>query len=350
MKSEEAQIKGSSLEKPLRITEQAWPEGTVPVVSVFSWAYNHAQFIRESIESILMQETTFPVEIIIHDDASTDGTAEIIREYESKHPQLFRNILQKENQWSQGKSVMDPLFLSPRGEFVALTHGDDYWICKEKLQKQVEILEVNPDYTLVSHFTKWIDAQGNFLMEDWGRNNSYPDEVKEYVINDVIKYAFAHPNTWVYRQVDFDDDFLEYFKCLPYGDDTLCFYLLNRGKKGLSIGKIWSVYRRHGGGVWSAISDFHRKCQDLVYYSCQKKKYYKMFHQEFELLIKEKRNEITNLLYPQLRNMHLYDFTSNLFYIKKYHSRYFNFTSEFFILSKRCILAGFKQLAIKFKP
>ena len=93
------------LEKPVRITDQIWPEGTGPALSVFSWVFNHANYIHQSIQSILNQETSFPVEIIIHDDASTDGTAKIILEYEKKYPQLFRNILQKDNQWSQGKAL-----------------------------------------------------------------------------------------------------------------------------------------------------------------------------------------------------------------------------------------------------
>jgi glycosyltransferase involved in cell wall biosynthesis len=98
-----------------------------------------------------MQETTFPVEIIIHDDASNDGTAEIIREYEKKYPQLFRNILQEENQWSQGKSIMQPLVTAPRANLIALTHGDDYWISSNKLEKQHNALKVNPDAVLCLH-------------------------------------------------------------------------------------------------------------------------------------------------------------------------------------------------------
>jgi glycosyltransferase involved in cell wall biosynthesis len=135
------------LDNPIKITEQNWPEGTQPVVSVFSWVYNHIDYIRESIESILEQKTTFPVEIILHDDASNDGTAEIIKEYEKKYPKLFKNILQKKNQWSQGNSVMSPLFEKPKGKYIALTHGDDYWTDPYKLQKQVEILESNNQYS-----------------------------------------------------------------------------------------------------------------------------------------------------------------------------------------------------------
>ena len=102
MKSEETQINGPRLEKPVRISEQVWPDGTVPVVSIFCITYNHVNFIRDAIEGFLIQQTSFPVEIFIHDDASTDGTAEIVKKYAEKYPTLFWTVLQKENQWSKG--------------------------------------------------------------------------------------------------------------------------------------------------------------------------------------------------------------------------------------------------------
>ena len=95
--------KSGSLSAPVRITGQVWPEGMVPVVSICCITYQHVNFIREAVEGFLMQETTFPVEIIIRDDASTDGTAEIVREYQEKYPQLIRTILHTENQSSKGK-------------------------------------------------------------------------------------------------------------------------------------------------------------------------------------------------------------------------------------------------------
>jgi len=85
------------LENPVRITEQKWPEGTQPVVSIFCITYNHEKYIRDAIEGFLMQETTFPVEIFIHDDASSDKTQQIIHEYQERYPWLFKIIFQKEN-------------------------------------------------------------------------------------------------------------------------------------------------------------------------------------------------------------------------------------------------------------
>jgi len=139
------------LDHPVQITDQFWPEGTVPIVSICCITYNHEKFIREAIEGFLMQETTFPVEIIIHDDASTDGTRDIIREYETKHPQLFRLILQKENQHSKGKKITPSVLAVAHGEFIAMCEGDDFWFDPNKLQKQVEFLEENQSYSLCGH-------------------------------------------------------------------------------------------------------------------------------------------------------------------------------------------------------
>lgn len=123
---------------------------TEPLVSICCITYNHEDFIKDSIEGFLMQRTTFPIEIIIHDDASTDRTAEIIQEYARQHPDLFITILQKENQYSQGIRPF-PNFVFPRarGKYIALCEGDDYWIDPLKLQKQVDFLEKHQEYSLI---------------------------------------------------------------------------------------------------------------------------------------------------------------------------------------------------------
>lgn len=136
------------LSEPIPINEQVWPEGTLPLVSICSITYNHEPFIRECLEGFLMQKTTFPVEIIIHDDASTDKTAEIIKEYELKYPNLFKPIYQVENQFSKKQGSIYARFVYPKakGKYIAICEGDDYWIDPLKLQKQVDFLEANPEY------------------------------------------------------------------------------------------------------------------------------------------------------------------------------------------------------------
>jgi glycosyltransferase involved in cell wall biosynthesis len=235
------------LPHPVRITEQTWPDGTVPVVSVFSWAYNHVEFIRESIDSILMQETTFPVEIIIHDDASTDGTANIIREYEGKYPQLFRNILHLDNQHSCGRSVMEALFAIPKGNFIALTHGDDYWTNPHKLQTQADYLSKWPSCAGCFHRARVVDDKGSVIQEEFFVADQEHYDFKSCLTVLSKQYATCsmmvrtetvrNPSAWLRRKPV--DMFLE-LQVARYG--TIAF-----------IDKNMADYRRHGGGVWSCI-------------------------------------------------------------------------------------------------
>lgn len=152
------------LPKPVKITEQVWPEGTVPVVSIHCLAYNHANYIRDAIEGFLMQETTFPVEILIHDDASTDGTAEIVRAYQQRHPRLFRTVFQVENQLSKGIEgkvrIRESIRGLVRGKFTAYCEGDDFWISPQKLEIQVASLQAHPEAYLSYGAHLVVDEQG----------------------------------------------------------------------------------------------------------------------------------------------------------------------------------------------
>ena len=116
------------------------------IVTVICVTYNHAAYIRDALEGFVMQKTDFPFEVLVHDDASTDGTADIVREYEKKYPGIIRGIYQKENQYSKGVAISKE-FIYPqvRGKYVALCEGDDYWTDPLKLQKQVDALEAHPE-------------------------------------------------------------------------------------------------------------------------------------------------------------------------------------------------------------
>lgn len=126
--------------------------GSEVKVTVLCLAYNHAKYIRDALEGFVSQETGFPFEVIVHDDASTDGTADIIREYQSRYPDIIKPIFQKENQYSKGiciqKEILFPLI---KGDYVALCEGDDYWTDPHKLLKQVQALESNPGADICSH-------------------------------------------------------------------------------------------------------------------------------------------------------------------------------------------------------
>ncbi|MBD3843746.1 MAG: glycosyltransferase family 2 protein [Campylobacterales bacterium] len=130
-----------------------------PVVSVCCIAYNHELYIEDALEGFLIQETDFPFEIIIHDDASTDKTADIIREYSSAYPNIIKPIFQTENQFSMNFHLpFINTFNTSCGEYIALCEGDDYWISSEKLQKQVELMRQYPDINISFHPAYKVDG------------------------------------------------------------------------------------------------------------------------------------------------------------------------------------------------
>lgn len=121
-------------------------------VSVICTAYNQETYIRDALESFIRQKTNFDYEVIVHDDASTDRTAEIIAEYARKYPDLIKPIFQKENQYSQGINMeLKHILPQVKGQYIALCEGDDYWIDENKLQLQVDFLDQNPGYSACVH-------------------------------------------------------------------------------------------------------------------------------------------------------------------------------------------------------
>lgn len=121
------------------------------LVSIHCITYNHEKYIADAIESFLMQQTNFKYEILIHDDASTDRTADIIREYEKQYPDLIKPIYQTENQYSKGVSVETINLKRARGKYIAVCEGDDYWTDPYKLQKQFDYMEQHSECSLCVH-------------------------------------------------------------------------------------------------------------------------------------------------------------------------------------------------------
>lgn len=122
-----------------------------PLLAIHTLVYNHAPFLHDYFRGILMQETTFPFVAIVHDDASTDGSADIIREYAEKYPDIIKPIYETENQYSQRDgSLMRIMIAATKGyKYCATCEGDDYWTDPHKLQKQVDFLEAHPEYSMV---------------------------------------------------------------------------------------------------------------------------------------------------------------------------------------------------------
>ena len=219
-----------------------------PKVTVLCTAYNHKDFIRKALDGFIMQKTNFSFEVLVHDDASTDGTTDIIREYAEKYPNIIKPIYQKENQFSQGKDILiDCMFDSIQGEYVAINEGDDYWIDENKLQRQADFLDANPDFTVCFHPVR-------VLWED----NSQPESIfptpnfrynkDTLTLDDLLKHNFIQTNSVMYRW-KLKKEMWPPKRILP------CDYIWHLihakyGKIGF-LPQVMSVYRRNQGGIWT---------------------------------------------------------------------------------------------------
>lgn len=223
-----------------------------PLVSICSITYNHAPYIRQCLDGFLMQKTKFRYEIIIHDDASTDGTTEIIKEYAEKHPDLITPISQKENQYSKGIRGMFPRFCFPhaKGKYIALCEGDDYWTDPLKLQKQVDFLESHPEYVLCGHnITAYNESTASFDPFNTGIDATYEltDLISKGVFCSTLSVVFK-------REALVLERYNSYRKVI---DITLAYHLLSQGK-GYCMNEEMAVYRIHDGGIWSGSNDDDR--------------------------------------------------------------------------------------------
>ena len=215
-------------------------ENINPLVSVSVLAYNHESFIRECLDGIMMQKTKFKFEVLIHDDASTDNSAEIIKEYEKKYPNTIKPIYQTENQ-HQKKIGIDKTFQFPRarGKYIAFCEGDDYWIDPLKLQKQVDFLEANPEYSMCFHNAIVLESKSD--IRKVSLFNSYTSDC-DLLINDLIRKWVVPTASIVCRR-----DYLsnpEWLVNIYSGDFSLLLNMFTKGRIRY-IDMISSVYRKN---------------------------------------------------------------------------------------------------------
>lgn len=146
---------------------------TLPLVTIQCLIYNHEPYIRQCLEGFVMQKTNFRFEAVVHDDASTDGTANIIREYAEKYPDIIKPIYETENQYSKHDGSLSRIMDEhTHGKYIAFCEGDDYWTDPLKLQKQVDFLESHPEYSMCFHraanllYIPVVGMPHNFNIED----------------------------------------------------------------------------------------------------------------------------------------------------------------------------------------
>ena len=202
------------------------------MVSIICNTYNHEKYIKETLESLINQKTDFEYEILVHDDASTDKTPEIIKEYENEYPNIIKPIYQTENQHSKRVGISRK-FQYPRaiGKYIAFCEGDDFWTDVNKLQKQVDFLEKHPEYIACVHKYKVVDEEsaeyniktfGDYENEgDYTFNDFFSNELPSQVATLLVRNIFSDKKDGYPK---------EFSKANIPGDIVLYFYILIHGK------------------------------------------------------------------------------------------------------------------------
>lgn len=223
-------------------------EATEPViVSICTITYNHASFLGQCIDAFLDQRCDFKVEIIIYDDASTDGTTDIVRDYAERYPSIIKPIFGKKNVFSLGVNPYYAfVFPAARGEFLAICDGDDYWTEPEKLSKQVAALRSDPSISIVY----------GSIFGDVGGGEKVPFSVtKERDLSRMELQALPAINTVTscFRNpfIKSPPDFLRYS---PIGDQTIWAILGGMGRGHFMDDLKPSGYRIHDAGIFSKIT------------------------------------------------------------------------------------------------
>lgn len=214
-----------------------------PLVTVFCLTFNQKDYIKQCIDSLLEQKVKFAYEILINDDASNDGTFEILEEYKEKYPEIIKIVSHEENQFSKGKRSFIARYLLPlaRGKYFAVCEGDDYWIDSLKLQKQVDFMEENKDNALCFHPVE-IRTEGSKDTE------IFPGQKKDRSVERLLRENFIHTNSVMYRRQTYDEIRTD---VMP-ADWYLHLYHAQYGSIGF-IDAVMSVYRKHKDSMWASV-------------------------------------------------------------------------------------------------
>lgn len=239
------------------------------MVTIRCLTYNHEPYIRQCLEGFVKQKTSFRFEAIVHDDASTDGTTTVIREYAERYPDIIKPIYETENQYSKHDgSIRRIMDAHTHGKYVAICEGDDYWTDPYKLQKQVDFLESHPDYVMCSHrFDQYYEDEQRLEKE---RDETF--QGADYDLKNLIGGRWLTQTlTVIYRRSALD---LQHYESYGMSMDIILFYALLKVGKGYCFPDVMGVYRYHKGGVWSEVSLHQQRSLEfkarLAIYSIEK--------------------------------------------------------------------------------
>lgn len=277
------------------------------LLSVVCTAYNHEKYIRDALEGFVSQKTNFKYEVLVHDDASTDNTANIIKEYEQRYPEIIKPIYQQVNQYSKGVRIInDVLVPIAKGKYLAFCEGDDYWCDCNKLQKQVEVLESSQNYVACVHNTNFLYMTSNNEII------KYPTIDRILKLDDCVMCGGQsfHTSSLVVRKSVYQNKPSFTFSVEGVGDYPNSIYYALCGSI-YYIGKVMSVYRVGTEGSWTRKNDGDTSKQKKTIFQIKEMlrqadqysehRYHKLFEiainkQEYRLLIikKEYRAAIKN--------------------------------------------------------
>ncbi|MCP8466864.1 glycosyltransferase family 2 protein [Pseudomonas sp. ZM23] len=238
-----------------------WPEAPEPLLSVVCLAYNQVNYIGRTLDSFLEQVTDFRFEVLVNDDASTDGTAEVIADYAARYPHIIKPIFHKENQYSKGLSHGLPVFRKARGRYIAYCEGDDFWTDPRKLQIQVDFLERNPDYVITYHDAYTFNEDGVLKPQQLTgkfRRDASRLELQQARPISTLTTCFRNVLTEMPAEL------------LTTRMVDLCWWsLLGAYGKGKFLGEIRpAAYRVHKGGIFSMQADRVQQQMTLHTYYC----------------------------------------------------------------------------------
>lgn len=300
-------------------------------VSICCLTYNHVGYLENALDGFLMQECDFDFEIIIHDDASTDGTAKVLKKYQEKYPDKIKPIYQTENQWSKGVRP-SPTYVWPRtkGKYIAICEGDDFWTDPNKLQKQVDFLDVNPDFGLV-HTDRSNYYQNSKVTVRSNKTRLYPDPPSGYIFDDLLVVNFISTLTVMVRRdlllasankmLDIIDSnlFIDYTVWLEvsrntkikYLDDITATYRISANSMSNPIElKKQKLWRKKVYSIQDTFIDLYKvddkltqKIYDIRFREKLKKQYQKEF---FEKEFPEKLSTIKILKFKELLQVYAY--------------------------------------------
>lgn len=222
------------------------------MVSIICNAYNHGKYIRDALEGFVMQKTNFAFEVLVHDDASPDNTAQIIREYEEKYPELIKPIYQTENQYSQGVSITRDIQLKRvQGKYIAVCEGDDYWIDPLKLQKQYDFMETHPEYSLCACSVDWYNLKTG-LLEKRGKTSEDRDVTLEEIVLEKKGRIFQYASFFFKKELWLNHP--DWAKKFPIGDYPLALNAAVHGKVRM-LADTMAVYRFYSQNSWTVRMD-----------------------------------------------------------------------------------------------